>query len=206
MMRLWPPRAPMLHARRAAAPVRHRPRRLLCNRSAAAAVLFTTRDRFQAMMPQLRQLVLAMRRATGFIHREPAKAARRRRAHQGDDARQEGLQRAAVPPRSRPCTVAWCCVVCASMDRLRSPLQVGMRSTRRRRWRRRAARTDAATMAATLPAFPNDNGLSIDYFNELMSWLVGTDKSSRGARPASCEDLLDQVSGASVEPFDCSCL
>lgn len=31
-----------------------------------------------------------------------------------------------------------------------------------------------ATFAATLPAFPNDNNMSNEYYNHLMSWLIDT--------------------------------
>lgn len=44
-------------------------------------VLFTTPDRFREMRPSLRRLVLAMRHATGLIHREPARAAKIYEAH-----------------------------------------------------------------------------------------------------------------------------
>ena len=44
--------------------------------------------------------------------------------------------------------------------------------------RHRAAKLDEQIMAATLPAFPNDNGLSKDYYDThddtLMAWLVKT--------------------------------
>ena len=42
--------------------------------------------------------------------------------------------------------------------------------------RRRAAKLDAQIMAATLPAFPNDNGLSTEYYDDLMGWLVKTNQ------------------------------
>lgn len=103
-------------------------------------VLFTTPERFDALKPSLRALVLAMRRAIGLIHREPAVAAQHFAAHTKS------------PKRS-------------FLDII-NPMSA--------LHRRRAAKTDAATMAATLPAFPNDNGLSSDYFDGLMSWLVKT--------------------------------
>lgn len=109
-------------------------------------VLFTTPERFEELQPQLRLLVLAMRRATGLIHREPDKAARHFRAHAAAQGPQQTIKQRlldAVNP----------------MALLR---------------RRRAAKTDAATMAATLPAFPNDNSLSSEYYDRLMAWLVKT--------------------------------
>lgn len=33
-----------------------------------------------------------------------------------------------------------------------------------------------ATMTATLPAFPNDNSMSSDYYNRLMDWLIETEQ------------------------------
>ena len=33
-----------------------------------------------------------------------------------------------------------------------------------------------ATFTATLPAFPNDNGMSKEYYDNLMRWLVETDQ------------------------------
>ena len=44
-------------------------------------VLFTTPSRPGQLKPELRSLVLAVRRATGLIHREPARAAKIYEAH-----------------------------------------------------------------------------------------------------------------------------
>lgn len=44
-----------------------------------------------------------------------------------------------------------------------------------------------ATFSATLPAFPNDNSMSKDYYDRLMSWLVETDQVD--ARAASEVDV-----------------
>mmetsp|Transcript_29579 Transcript_29579/g.65157 ORF Transcript_29579/g.65157 Transcript_29579/m.65157 type:complete len:341 (-) Transcript_29579:219-1241(-) len=45
-----------------------------------------------------------------------------------------------------------------------------------------------ATMTATLPAFPNDNNMSTDYYSRLMEWLIKTeqvDKDSASKVPVS---------------------
>mmetsp|Transcript_15401 Transcript_15401/g.61973 ORF Transcript_15401/g.61973 Transcript_15401/m.61973 type:complete len:342 (-) Transcript_15401:423-1448(-) len=80
--------------------------------------LFTTPAVFEARRAELRSLVLAMRKAVGFIHREPDRAA--------------------------------AMFLEASPD---SPEE---------------------TVRATLPMFPNDNSISAEYFDHLMSWLVAT--------------------------------
>lgn len=106
-------------------------------------VLFTTPSRFEQLRPSLRALVLAMRKATGLIHREPAKAA----AHFTAYTKAKSGTRLGVLETMNPLAMLA---------------------------RRKAAKLDAQIMAATLPAFPNDNGLSSDYFDSLMAWLVKT--------------------------------
>lgn len=93
-------------------------------------VLFTTPTRLAELQPQLRQLVLAMRRAVGLIHREPERAIAHFEAHLES--------RGEMPTEGE------------------------------------ALSTHRATMAATLPAFPNDNSIAHDYFEQLMAWLVKT--------------------------------
>lgn len=105
-------------------------------------VLFTTPSRFEQLRLSLRALVLAMRKATGLIHREPARAA----AHFAAFTKAKSAKLGALD--------------------VINPLSMLAR--------RKASRLDAQIMAATLPAFPNDNGLSSDYFDGLMAWLVKT--------------------------------
>ena len=38
-----------------------------------------------------------------------------------------------------------------------------------------------ATMTATLPAFPNDNSMSSDYYDRLMDWLIETEQVEKEA-------------------------
>ena len=113
-------------------------------------VLFTTPARFEQLKPALRKLVLAMRKATGLIHREPEKAAAHFAAHTASKA-----------DASSSSTTKKVIEAVSPMAMLR---------------RRRAAKLDAQIMAATLPAFPNDNGLSTEYYDDLMGWLVKTNQ------------------------------
>jgi putative hydroxymethylpyrimidine transport system substrate-binding protein len=94
-------------------------------------VLMTTPERFDALKPALRSLVLAMRRATGVIHREPERA---KALYQ--------LSESEMP---------------------------------------------MTTLDQTLPMFPNDNSISSEYFDHLMSWLVKTKQvpaESQGIAPS----------------------
>eukprot|EP00965_Chrysotila_dentata_P188444 6172744-Pleurochrysis_carterae.AAC.1 len=45
----------------------------------------------------------------------------------------------------------------------------------------------AATLAATLPAFPNDNAIAPEYFEELMRWLAKTKQ-------------VDEIAAAATKP------
>lgn len=131
-------------------------------------VLFSTPQRIEELRPQLRALVLAMRRATGLIHREPQRAARIYDEHLKATA-------AAEPPPAhgaRPLLAKLKAGLKAAAATL-NPLA----ATRRRAQRK----TDAATMAATLPAFPNDNSLSATYYEGLMAWLVKTGQVTASA-------------------------
>lgn len=115
-------------------------------------VLFSTPDRVRELRPQLRRLVLAVRRATGLIHRDPKRA----RAIFAKHVR----ARARPPPAAG--VGAWLRRAAGAVNPL---------ATLRRF---RSARVAEATMTATLPAFPNDNSISSDYFDNLMRWLVRT--------------------------------
>ena len=108
-------------------------------------VLFTTPEKYKSSKPGLRKLVLAVRRATGFIHRNPSAAA----SHYTNYASRTG----ALP--SRP-----------SLLRRLNPFTMMRRS--------KEAKLERETMKATLPAFPNDNTLSEGYNDALMGWLVET--------------------------------
>jgi len=104
-------------------------------------VLMTTPDRFDEMKPTLRQLVLAMRRATGIIHQQPELARQYYFEHVDKENSAETQQ--------------------AIID---------------------------ATFTATLPAFPNDNSMSKEYYEKLMGWLIDTqqvDKDEALAVPVS---------------------
>lgn len=92
-------------------------------------VLFTTPERFAAQKDTLRQLVLALRQATGFIHQHPAAA------------KEIYRQAVGVPDDD---------------DVARNVLE--------------------ATLNATLPAFPNDGMMAMDYYHRLMQWLVDTNQ------------------------------
>jgi len=136
-------------------------------------VLFTTPQRFRELKPYLRKLVLAMRRATGLIHRDPARARAVWAAHLR-------ARRAAAP--AAPAGVA------ALLRRaLRSLSPVGLVG------RLRAARTDRKTMEATLPAFPNDNSLAADYFTGLMHWLVTTGQVERTGVAAAAAYWTNEI-------------
>jgi ABC-type nitrate/sulfonate/bicarbonate transport system substrate-binding protein len=120
-------------------------------------VLFSTPGRVKELKPELRKLVLAVRRATGLIHRDPKRA----RSIFAEYAR----ERASRPPDPAAGGIG---------DRLRraaGAVVVGPLAALRRF---RSARIAEATMTATLPAFPNDNSISSDYFDGLMRWLVRT--------------------------------
>lgn len=121
-------------------------------------VLFTTPERFAILKHQLRHLVLAMRSATGIVQREPERAQR---------AWVQFVAERAPPPKRS--------IGAALVD-------VAARLNPFARHRRaKEARTERETMAATLPAFPNDNSLSADYFTGLMSWLVRTGQVASSA-------------------------
>jgi len=45
-----------------------------------------------------------------------------------------------------------------------------------------------ATMTATLPAFPNDNSMSSDYYDRLMDWLVDTEQVEKEAASKATVD------------------
>ena len=119
-------------------------------------VLFTTPQRMQALRPQLRKLVLAMRRATGLIKREPARAAKIYEQYVKDSA----AAGAAKTNRSALAKVG------AAMTSMLNPM-AAMR-------RRKERKLEAAIFDATLAALPNDNSLSDAYFQNLMAWLVKT--------------------------------
>ncbi|GMI41620.1 hypothetical protein TrCOL_g11901 [Triparma columacea] len=105
-------------------------------------VLFTTPERYSELKPHLRNLVLAMRKATSFIHRNPKLAMRDYAAY---------TKRVSPPPAR-------------NLLSFLNPFA----------WARnlKAKKAELATMKATLPAFPNDNTLSGDFNDKLMSWLV----------------------------------
>ncbi|GMH59495.1 hypothetical protein TrRE_jg8125 [Triparma retinervis] len=90
----------------------------------------------------VRNLVLAMRKATSFIHRNPKLAMH---------------DYAAYAKRVSP-----------------SPGRNLLSFLNPFAWARclKAKKAELATMKATLPAFPNDNTLSSDFNDQLMSWLV----------------------------------
>jgi len=92
-------------------------------------VLFTTPEMFGAKKNILRNVVLAMRRATGIIHQNPSLARAYYEEHVGG------------PPSDET-----------------------------------AKAVQEATITATLPAFPNDNSMSSDYYDRLMAWLVETEQ------------------------------
>ena len=92
-------------------------------------VLFTTPEKFAANKAVLRNVVLAMRRATGIIHQNPSLA----RAYY--------VEHIGGPPSDET-----------------------------------ARAIQEATISATLPAFPNDNSMSSDYYERLMAWLVKTEQ------------------------------
>lgn len=100
-------------------------------------VLMTTPERFEELKPAFRQLVLAMRRATGIIHQRPDLARKYFKEFVGHK------------------------------DEYSSEKDTVME----------------ATMTATLPAFPNDNSMSSDYYDRLMNWLVKTEQVEK--EPAS---------------------
>lgn len=105
-------------------------------------VLFTTPERYSELKPHLRNLVLAMRKATSFIHRNPKLAMRDFAAY---------AKRTSPPPARNPLSIL-------------NPL-AWARSLK-------AKKAELATMKATIPAFPNDNTLASDFNDQLMSWLV----------------------------------
>ena len=99
-------------------------------------VLMTTPAVFDKRKHDFRKLVLAIRKAIGFIHQHPQQAKQYYRDY---------LQ--ATNPASH-------------MD----PLQQVILEE---------------TLTATLPAFPNDNMMSYDYYQRLMTWLVETNQVDR---------------------------
>lgn len=90
-------------------------------------VLMTTPNRYEALKPELRQVVLAMRKATGIIHQNPTLA----RKYYYEYVKYDD-----------------------SDDTQKSIID--------------------ATFDSTLPAFPNDNNMSSEYYNHLMTWLADT--------------------------------
>ena len=114
-------------------------------------------DDSSTIPPLTHRLVLAVRRAVGVIHRDPRRAARHYTAH---------IKQSASSARGDNKTRGGVLGMIAAAARSLDP--------RTMRARRIASMTDAATMAATLPAFPNDNAISSEYFDALMSWLVRT--------------------------------
>ena len=95
-------------------------------------ILFTTPSRFEELKDDLRKMVLAMRKATGIIHRYPELAKQYYISHVGQAQDDE------------------------------------------------AQKIQIATLQATLPAFPNDNSMSDDYYLRLMSWLSNTGQVDSG--------------------------
>ena len=93
-------------------------------------VLMTTPQRFQEQKGAFRKLVLAMRRATGVIHQQPALARKYFREYVSKGGDEDETQQEVME----------------------------------------------ATMTATLPAFPNDNSMSSEYYDRLMAWLAETDQ------------------------------
>ncbi len=96
-------------------------------------VLMTTPKRFEELKNTFRQLVLAMRRATGIIHQRPDLARKYFREfvwHKEGDTEKKKTEQEVME----------------------------------------------ATITATLPAFPNDNSMSSDYYDILMNWLVKTNQ------------------------------
>eukprot|EP00977_Amphora_coffeiformis_P018069 scaffold6147_cov126-Amphora_coffeaeformis.AAC.1 len=91
-------------------------------------VFFTTPQRFAAKKETLRQFILAIRQATGFIHQHPARA----------------------------------------KEIYRKIVRVGNDDDEV------AGRILEATLNATLPAFPNDGMMALDYYHRLMQWLIDT--------------------------------
>ena len=89
-------------------------------------ILFTTPTRFHELKDYLRKMVLAIRKATGIIHRKPEIAKKLYMNYVGEE----------------------------------SDVQAKL--------------IQHATLSATLPAFPNDNLMSKDYYDRLISWLVST--------------------------------
>ena len=98
-----------------------------------------------------------MRRATGFIHREPQRAAA---------IYAEYVKATAEPPPPAKGPLDAAAKALKAVAAGLNPL-AAMR-------RRRERKTEEATMAATLAAFPNDNALSNEYYDGLMAWLVKT--------------------------------
>jgi ABC-type nitrate/sulfonate/bicarbonate transport system substrate-binding protein len=123
-------------------------------------VLFSTPERVGELGPELRRLVLAVRRATGLIHRDPKRARSIFAEYVREKARQPPL-----PPHLPSAGGG----IGARLRR--AAAAVGPLAALRRF---RSARIADATMTATLPAFPNDNSISSDYFDGLMRWLVRT--------------------------------
>ena len=102
-------------------------------------VLMTTPQRFQELKVAFRQLVLAMRRATGIIHQHP------------DLARKYYKE------------------FIAEKDENDNEVDENQEKVME------------ATMTATLPAFPNDNSMSSDYYDRLMDWLIETEQVEKEA-------------------------
>lgn len=140
-------------------------------------VLFTTPERFSELKPQLRLLVLALRRATSLIHRNPARA---RAAWQQHLRARVATSAAAADAPKR----SFLALFKRAMRTL-SPVQFAQRA--------RAAKADRDTMTATLPAFPNDNSLAADYFTGLMHWLVSTGQVERDQAHAAAPYWTNEI-------------
>lgn len=120
-------------------------------------VLFTTPERYKELKPHLRNLVLAMRRATSFIHRNPS-------------ASMSHYNAFVAPPPSGGVLKRFLSAV--------NPVAILQR--------RKARKGDKKTLEATLPAFPNDNTLSDDFNDNLMRWLADSgqvDKEKADSTP-----------------------
>lgn len=136
-------------------------------------VLFTTPDRFRTLKAELRKLVLAMRRATRVIHQEPARALALWTAHLTERSR------SFASATSRPRTTM------KQAINLLNPVTLHRRM--------RARRLETNIVSATLPAFPNDNSIAADYFDQLMSWLVRTKQVEKDAADAAAAYWTNEV-------------
>lgn len=136
-------------------------------------VLFTTPERFRARKDELRKLVLAMRRATRVLHQEPARARAMWAVHLAERARAS-----ATAPRGFR-------MVVKKALKLLNPL--GLLASMKMR------HAETQIVSATLPAFPNDNSIAADYFDELMGWLVRTKQVEKDAADAAAIYWTNEV-------------